>query len=234
MAGLQGETRDGGMTARNGILARIRKQLATEWLDPARERAVANRLKHHAAGVVPEPADRSKNAIARFSEKAEAAGASVAAVARRNVAAAVSNWLRDHNLPQRLRAGADKRLARIKWPSPGGPEILAGASDGRDLTGLAYAFGAASETGTLFLESGPDNPTTLNFLPENHIVLLDSEDIETSYEQVFARLRRRHGEGRLPRAVNLVTGPSRSADIEQTLIMGAHGPVRLHVIIVRD
>lgn len=222
------------MTARNEILSRIRKQLGAEWLDPVRERAVASRLKHHAAGVVPEPADRSMNAIARFQEKAEAAGASVAAVARRNVAAAVSNWLRDHNLPQRLRAGADKRLQRIKWPSPGGPEILGGASDGKDMAGLSYAFGAASETGTLVLESGADNPTTVVFLPENHIVLLDSEDIETSYEQIWTRLRRRHGEGRLPRSVNLVTGPSRSADIEQTLIMGAHGPVRLHVIIVRD
>jgi L-lactate dehydrogenase complex protein LldG len=143
------------------------------------------------------------------------------------------NWLRDHNLPQRLRAGEDKRLKRIKWPNPGGPEILPGASDGSDLTGMSYAFGAASETGTLILVSGADNPTTISFLPENHIVLLDSEDIESSYEQIWTRLRRKFGE-HLPRTVNMITGPSRSADIEQTLIMGAHGPVRLHIVIVRD
>jgi L-lactate dehydrogenase complex protein LldG len=84
------------------------------------------------------------------------------------------------------------------------------------------------------LVSGADNPTTLNFLPELHIVVVAARDIAGDYETVLARLRDRCGAGRLPRAVNLITGPSRSADIEQTLILGAHGPRKLHVIVIDD
>ena len=92
-----------------------------------------------------------------------------------------------------------------------------------------------AETGTLVLTSGPDNPTTLNFLPDTHIVVVDAKDIAGDYETVWhARCARHYGEGALPRTVNLITGPSRSADIEQTLILGAHGPRRLHVMVVGE
>jgi L-lactate dehydrogenase complex protein LldG len=91
---------------------------------------------------------------------------------------------------------------------------------------------AAAETGTLLLVSGADNPTTLNFLPEAHTVLIAASDIVGSYEEAFDRLRAIHGEGYLPRTVNLISGPSRTADIEQTIVRGAHGPSRLHVLIL--
>ncbi|MGC2780786.1 MAG: LUD domain-containing protein, partial [Bradyrhizobium sp.] len=81
---------------------------------------------------------------------------------------------------------------------------------------------------------GPDNPTTLNFLPDNHIVVLDAATLAGDYESVLARLRDVFGTGRMPRTINMITGPSRSADIEQTLILGAHGPRRLHVIVVGE
>ena len=54
------------------------------------------------------------------------------------------------------------------------------------------------------------------------------------YEDAWDRLRAAEGEGRLPRTVNFITGPSRTGDIEQTIQMGAHGPRRLHVILVED
>jgi L-lactate dehydrogenase complex protein LldG len=84
----------------------------------------------------------------------------------------------------------------------------------------------------LFLLSGPDNPTTLNFLPEAHIVLIEAADIAGCYEEAFDRLRAIYGEGNLPRSVNLISGPSRTADIEQTIVRGAHGPRRLLVLIL--
>ena len=89
-----------------------------------------------------------------------------------------------------------------------------------------------AESGTLMMVSGPDNPTTLNFLPDTHIVVVDADDIAGDYETLWTRLRSAFGEGVMPRTVNLITGPSRSADIEQTLILGAHGPRRLHVVVV--
>ena len=82
------------------------------------------------------------------------------------------------------------------------------------------------------LLSGPDNPTTLNFLPDTHIVVVDADDIAGDYETVWQRIRALYGTGKLPRTVNMITGPSRSADIEQTLILGAHGPRALHILVV--
>ena len=84
------------------------------------------------------------------------------------------------------------------------------------------------------LASGPAAPTTLNFLPENHIVVLKASQVVGPYEDAWDRLRAANGEGRLPRTVNFITGPSRTGDIEQTIQMGAHGPRRLHVILVED
>ena len=106
-----------------------------------------------------------------------------------------------------------------------------GASDGSDIAALSHAFAGVAETGTLVLISGADNPTTLNFLPDVHVVVVGTADIASDFETVMVRLRERFGTGALPRAVNMITGPSRSADIEQTLILGAHGPRKLHVIV---
>jgi L-lactate dehydrogenase complex protein LldG len=109
-------------------------------------------------------------------------------------------------------------------------EIARGASDGYDLNALSAAFAAVAETGTLALVSGQDNPTTLNMLPDNHIVVVFAEDVVGDFEAAFDRLRKRFG-AEMPRTLNFITGPSRSADIEQTLLFGAHGPRRLHVVL---
>jgi L-lactate dehydrogenase complex protein LldG len=107
-----------------------------------------------------------------------------------------------------------------------------GASDGGDLAAVSHAVGGAAETGTLMLTSGPDNPTTLNFLPDYHIVVVGAADISGDLEGFWRTLRATYGRGQMPRTVNLITGPSRSGDIEQKLLLGAHGPRRLHVVIV--
>jgi L-lactate dehydrogenase complex protein LldG len=96
---------------------------------------------------------------------------------------------------------------------------------------VSHAFAGVAESGTLVLTSGLENPATLNFLPETHIVALSVQDLVGDYETVWARLRARYGKAVLPQTVNLITGPSRSGDIEQTIIVGAHGPRRLHIII---
>jgi L-lactate dehydrogenase complex protein LldG len=85
----------------------------------------------------------------------------------------------------------------------------------------------------LALVSGAENPTTLNFLPDNHVVVVFAEDVVGDMESAFARMRARFGAGQAPRTLNFITGPSRSADIEQTLLFGAHGPRKLHIVVVR-
>jgi L-lactate dehydrogenase complex protein LldG len=111
-------------------------------------------------------------------------------------------------------------------------EITTGAAREGDRVSVTGAFAGVAETGTLVLLSGPESPTTLNFMPEAHIVVLPADRIVGAYEEVWALIRSRFGNGTLPRAVNWITGPSRTADIEQTLLLGAHGPRLLHVLLV--
>ena len=108
-----------------------------------------------------------------------------------------------------------------------------GRPTGDDLNAVRAAFAGVAETGTLALVSGPDNPTTLNFLPDNHIVVLSRDDDRRRLRKRLRRAARPFTARRRCRGrVNFITGPSRSADIEQTLLLGAHGPRRLHIVIV--
>jgi L-lactate dehydrogenase complex protein LldG len=169
-----------------------------------------------------------------FRHQAERAQASVAEVTRpEEVPAEVARFLRGQNLPATVRMGADARLAAMPWAQTA-LEVATGRSDGGDPNAVSHAFGGAAESGTLAMISGSDNPTTLNFLPDNHIVVIAAADIAGDYETIWQRLRERVGKGTMPRTVNMITGPSRSADIEQTLLLGAHGPRTLHIIIVGD
>jgi L-lactate dehydrogenase complex protein LldG len=193
---------------------------------------VETRLAKAPAGVVPKRGQGDVEArIATFKAEAARAAATLAEVASlKDVPQEVARFLRDNNCPANLRMGADQRLAAMPW-SETSLEILHGASDGHDLNAVSAAFAAIAETGTLALVSGPDNPTTLNFLPDNQIVVVRREDVVADTESVFTRLRQVYGKGGSPRTLNFITGPSRSADIEQTLLLGAHGPRRLHIVI---
>lgn len=151
---------------------------------------------------------------------------------RAAVPAAIAEYLARENLPAKLRVAPDAEVADLPWSTRPLLEVTSGRSDGSDEVSLTPALAAIAETGTLMLTSGPERPTTLNFLPETHIVLLTADQVVGGMEEAWAKLRERYGRGVMPRTVNLVTGPSRSADIEQTLQMGAHGPRRLHIILV--
>jgi L-lactate dehydrogenase complex protein LldG len=223
------------LSARDEILAGIRRALNVTGAEAPRRMAVAERLALAPAGIVPmrgqgDAAARS----ATFKAEAERAQASVAEVASAaDVPSEIARYLRDGNLPATLRMGDDPSLAAMPW-SATTLEIARGASDGHDLNAVSVALAAVAESGTLALASGPDNPTTLNFLPDNHFIVVAASDILGDYESVWRKLRERYGKGLMPRTVNLITGPSRSADIEQTLLLGAHGPRRLHIVVVQN
>jgi L-lactate dehydrogenase complex protein LldG len=220
------------MTARDDVLGAIRRSLGVTGGERPRRAAVAARLAAPPRGVIPargqgDPAAR----IATFKAEALRAAASIAEVASASdIPAEIARYLREYNMPATLRVGADPRLVGLPWDQTA-LEVTQGASDGHDLNGLSVAYAAIAETGTLALRSGVDNPTTLNFLPDNHIVVVFAGDVVADMESVFARLRLTHGAGAMPRTLNFITGPSRSADIEQTLLFGAHGPRRLHIVL---
>jgi L-lactate dehydrogenase complex protein LldG len=224
------------MSARDHVLSSIRRSLGVSGREAPRRKEVADRIASHPIGVVPARGQIAANErLALFARMVEGAAGSIERVADLgDVPIAVAEFLRQCNVPPAVRRGDDPMLAALPWERAGTLEVTTGVSDGKQLAAVSHAFAGVAETGTLILTSGPDNPTTLNFLPDNHVVVIEAKDVTGDYEAIWQRLRERFGAGILPRTVNMITGPSRSADIEQTLILGAHGPRRLHVIIVGE
>ncbi len=222
------------MSSRGEILDRIRSAVGGVATDKMRKANVERRLKRHPVGILPWTYKNNDQVITQFTVKAKKADSTVERCKSADVSKAIVRFLKKHNLPAACRIGADRKLKNLLKGQEAVLEITHGPNDGSQLTGVSCALGAAAETGTLFLVSGKDNPTTLNFLSENHIVVIHKKDILKHQEDLWVRLRRKYGAGKLPRTVNLITGPSRSADIEQTLILGAHGPQRLHIIVVMN
>jgi L-lactate dehydrogenase complex protein LldG len=223
------------MTARDDVLFNIRRSLGVRGSEAPRKTVVAERLRSAPAGIIPTRGQRDgADRLALFKMQAELAQATVAAVATAvDVPAEVARYFRDNNLPTTVRTGLDDRLTGLPWQNTT-LEVTTGRSTGLDLNAVSHAFGGVAETGTLVVVSGAANPTSLNFLPDNHLVVLNAGDIVGDYETIWRRLRERYGKGCLPRTVNLISGPSRSADIEQTIFLGAHGPRRLHIIVVGE
>jgi L-lactate dehydrogenase complex protein LldG len=145
------------------------------------------------------------------------------------VPGAIAAYLAQQNLAPALVVSPHPDLAMLPFADLPLLKVRHGTSGPLDAVSLTHAFAGIAETGTLMLPSGPARPTSNNLLPDNAIVVLPAARIVGAYEDAFDLLR---GEGAMPRNVMLVTGPSRSADIEQTLELGAHGPRRLHVLII--
>jgi len=221
-------------SARDEVFAAIRRSLGVKGSEATRRQIVDERVERAQRGIIPERGQgTAEEQVATFRRQAELAMATVAEVASpAEVPGAVAAYLRSHNLPATLRMGDDPRLAGMPWAETA-LDISQGRSAGSDLNAISHAFGGVAETGTLALVSGPENPSSLNFLPDNHIVVVRAADIRGEYEGIWARVREKYGKAGMPRTVNFITGPSRSADIEQTLLLGAHGPRRLHIVVVR-
>lgn len=223
------------MSARDAILSRVRSQLTRQGGDEtARTAAVATRLQSAPKGIIPARGQLpDAERVTLFSAMAEKLSATIEHLPScEAVPEAVASYLRQRNLPASLRMGDDERLAAMPWQEQRALRVKRGASDGNDEVGLSHATAAIAETGTLVMVSGKDNPTTINFLPEHHIVVVDAADIAGDLEAVLAKIRKRYGKGEMPRTLNLISGPSRSGDVEQKIILGAHGPRALHIIVV--
>jgi L-lactate dehydrogenase complex protein LldG len=232
---VEGAPRESTMSARDQIFGSIRRSLGVTGNEAPRRKEVADRIASHPGGIIPARGQGSpQQRLDLFVRMVELAAGSVARVgALDEVPGEVADFLRQHNLPPAVRRGPAPLLAGLPWERAGTLDVST-ALDAGMLSSVSHAFAGVAETGTLVLTSGADNPTSLNFLPDNHIVVVEAKDVAGDYEAIWPRLREKFGEGLMPRVVNLITGPSRSADIEQTLILGAHGPRRLHVIVVGD
>lgn len=221
---------------RDAVIGRVRSSLGVNSTnDAVRKEAVALRLRDHPENLVPERGRTSgESRIELFTRMLEGQSATVSRASEpAEIPGIVAGFLREHNLPAEFRSGSDPLIQDAPWDDVPSLTHHTGRGQGNDAVSLSRASAAAAETGTLFLVSGAENPTTLNFLPDTHIVVIREKDIVGSYEDAWNALRGTYGEGNMPRTVNLVSGPSRTADIDQIIVMGAHGPRRLHVIIIK-
>lgn len=221
-------------SSRDTVFASIRASLGVTSQEAPRRQAVADRIASHPRGVIPARGQLPEaGRLALFRDMVIGAAATIDHLpSTAEVPEAIAAYLRSRNLPMTILRGADARLAALPWERAPALDVWIGPSDGRQLAGLSHAFAGVAESGTLVMLSGPENPSTINLLPDHHLVVVDAADVAGDYETVWNRIRGRFGEGVLPRTVNWITGPSRSADIEQTLLLGAHGPRSLHVLLV--
>ena len=219
--------------ARDAVLGRARKALRKTG-DDARARQEADAyLAAHAQG--PRPAMPS-DLVARFLQRATDMSSTVERIAERSeIPAAVARYVEALDLPPALRA--QKSHAGVCWPEFAGLDwsgaeltIEARPTEGSDRLGITGSFCAIAETGTLVLTTGVATPTANALLPDTHIAVVRSDRIVSGMEEAFALVRTANAG--MPRAVNMISGPSRTGDIEQTIVLGAHGPFRVHILLL--
>jgi L-lactate dehydrogenase complex protein LldG len=216
--------------ARTRILSRIRAAQGRP--DQAKDREEElnyNYVAQKPSGPKPPVGD---DLVARFVQQSERLQSTVARLASLDeVPGAVAEYLQSRGLGQR--AVIWPSFERLDWTSVG-LEVEARApvrdDPAPDMVGITGCFAAIAETGTLALVSGAASPASMALLPETHIAVVPKSRIVAHMEDVFALLR--HERGEPPRALNFVSGPSRTGDIEQTIVLGAHGPYRVHLLLL--
>jgi L-lactate dehydrogenase complex protein LldG len=223
---------------RDQILGGIRKALKRGPLDEAQAAPLRARLAAPTRNLIPKRAATLEPAaqVDLFVSMAQEVQTTVERVAGlADVPAAVASYLAAENLPAELAMSPDTALDAIPWGDRPLLQIRRGKAEPGDQVSLTPAFAGIAETGTLMLASGAATPSTLNFLPDTHIVVMRADQVVPSYEVGWTKLRERQASPNgkfMPRTVNFITGPSRTGDIEQRIILGAHGPRRLHIVLV--
>lgn len=211
-------------SARDDILARVRTALGRGKLAGATRAELERRLAHPPANERPEIGE---DLVKAFEAGLTAVQGGFRKAGGDEVMDAIAACLDHRGLERTLIAAP--ALKGLSWPAQW--RVSFGASKGDDRAAVTPCFAAVAETGSVVLLSGPDSPTSLNFLPDYHIVLVHADQLLPHVEDVWARLRTA---GVSPRVVNFITGPSKTADVEQTIQYGAHGPRSLDVIFIFD
>jgi L-lactate dehydrogenase complex protein LldG len=220
--------------SKEAILTAVRRGLRRGALPEDQAAMLRGRLELHPRQLIP-ARSRLPHAeqVNLFVSNVEKEFGSVSRVAdTTEVPGAVADYLATQNLPGNLIMAPHPELRAIDWSSRPLLDIREGRAEGTDMVSVQHAFSAIAETGTLMFPSAAERPTTLNILTDTEVVVLRASRVVGAYEEAWDLLRSEIG--KMPRNVMLVTGPSRSADIEQALELGAHGPRRLHVVLVED
>jgi L-lactate dehydrogenase complex protein LldG len=245
------------ITSRDKILGQIQESLRRGELSAVEKAKLAQHMAHHQRSVLPKRAALPHSDLVNlFIEQAQSAIATVYQLkSLSDVSSIILNYLKMKSDARTLEVqeytgvpviqspydnktnwedqkysicvGKDAIFHSIKWHNEF--IIKNELPTYSDLVSVTSSFCAVAETGTLVLLSSPESPTTLNFLPETHFVLLSIQNIVPYYEDAWDLIRAKNSI--LPRNVNFITGPSRTADIEQTVQIGMHGPKELIILL---
>ena len=213
--------------ARERVLGAVRRSLRRAGPLPESVRAGLDR---RLAAPIPnlKPA-LSEDPVSLFVRKANAVHTRTSMVpALSGVSEVVVRHIEDNGLDDAIVVAPE--LEGVQWSNRLAVERRAAL--GSDQLSVTGAFAGIAETGSVMLLSGPESPTTLNFLPEDHIVVLRESRIVPHPEDAWALLREERSS--MPRTVNLICGPSETGDVELVILEGAHGPRRFHVVVVRE
>ena len=198
--------------------------------------ANASRDKAPHPGKISPPKRAAKTGKAKIDAFIAAASEQFATIAEvprfTDIPSSMAAWLRGQNLPRDCVVAPI--LADLDWQETGGLAPRIGAATTDDMVGVSLGFAGAAETGTVMMIAGEATPTTLNFVPDVEVIAISKKDIESGLEGCWKQLRAWKKTNPMPRAVNFITGPSRTADVEATMVLGAHGPRRLHLILVDE
>jgi L-lactate dehydrogenase complex protein LldG len=221
---------DGNSAARKEILERIRAAQgrgASSRPSQAEIETVETYIARHPRGPLPEVED---DLLVRFRGRAESMQSTTELVDRiADAPAAAARYLAAAGLPRN--GCVWPALGHLDWAGAGLALEARGAED-RDLVGVTGVFAALAETGTLVVVATPGTPSAASLLPETHIAVVPVSRIVRHMEDAWQLVRDELGQP--PRLVNFISGPSRTGDIDQTIVLGAHGPYRVHMILVRD
>ena len=228
------------MGSREAMLTAIRRGLKRGVLPEDQQAMLRGRLAAHGRHLIPARSRLPRaGQIALFVANVEKEFGTVALVPDlAAVPGALADYLAAQNLPTDFVMAPHPDLRAIPWSDRPMLNWRVGRAEATDMVSVQHGFAAVAETGTLMLPSAPERPTTLNLLADTAVVVLRASRVVGAYEEAWDLLRAENHDARsggfMPRNIMWVTGPSRSADIEQTLELGAHGPRRLHVMLVED
>ncbi len=229
---------------RERVLTAVRRSLKRGPLTGERLKALERRTASPPRGPVPARGQLGREETVKlFQQMAEEAAATTQRLdTMAEVPQAVLSYLQGRNEAAQARLAPHPDLTELDWQGTAPLlQVDQGRGEGDTGVGVSRGFAGVAETGTLLLYSRETSPTTLNFLPATHVIVVRAAEVLGAYEEAWDRLRERLGSDgaktwsdNWPRTVNLITGPSRTADIEQTLQLGAHGPMNLHVLVVGE
>ena len=218
--------------AREAVLGRVRSALGKTGDRTAAAAAARAYVEAHAQG--PRPATPG-DLVERFMKRATDMESTVERIATlAQLPTAVARYVDALDLDPSL---AEQKSRRgVCWPEfedldweAAGLEIEPRATHGQDRLGITGTFCAIAETGTLVVTTAVASPTATMLLPDTHVAVVRPDRVVAGMEDAFALIRAQRAS--MPRGVHFVSGPSRTGDIEQTIVVGAHGPFRVHIVL---